>query len=517
VSSHPAQLRIFISYRRSDTAAAARQLADALKARFGEENVFFDTRDLALGSSWKSEISERVSAADFVLALIGPSWVAIADERGRRRILDPEEEDVLRLEVEAALRGNPQLVPVLVDDAGMPPRDKLPRPFRPVTEHQAVTLRHASWDRDVEDLVSSLGNLSAQRQQEPETPSEERPPQPPGPPPETDGEQAHYETVARHLANGTVVAVLGPGANAGDRDHPWEEGCGWLPDGDELASHLARRFGLDVEPADLARVSQHIFLTEGDVDLYRALREVLIKVEIEPGPVHRFLAQMPASLREYHDERYPLIVTTNYDTALEQAFAAAHEPFDLVVFIANGEHKGRFLHVPWWDGDSPDRGPIEPKPIDDPSGFIDLPIDEELDLTRTVIMKIHGGPAYDAPREFQLKDNFVVTEDDYITYLSRGTVESLVPTQILGKLRESHYLFLGHGMRHWSVRVFLRRIWAEQQHLGAKSWAVQRSLDTVEMEFWERFDVERITVPLSTYVRELGAQLARPRGAPAAR
>jgi hypothetical protein len=507
VNATPAQVRIFISYRRSDTQAAARQLAEAMKARFGEENVFFDTRSLELGASWASEISRQVRAADVVLALIGPTWVAIADERGRRRVLDPGAEDVLRIELETALRGRPRVVPVLVDDAEMPARDSLPRPFKPVTRLQAETLRHGSWDRDVEALVASL---------------EEVGPQPPGVPEgssrllaldaqgrtsfpvESHAQRHHYRTVARHLANGTVVPVVGPGANAGDRDDPWEEGCGWLPDADELAGHLSRRFAVEPRLEDLARVSQHIFLTEGDVDLYRALREVLIKAESQPGPVHRFLAAIPALLRERGRDRYPLIVTTNYDTALEEAFDAVHEPFDLVVFMATGDHKGRFLHVPWWDG-----GGVEPEPIMVPNKYDKLPIDEDLDLARSIIVKIHGGPVYDAPRAYQLRDNFVVTEDDYIGYLSRSRVESLIPVQILNKLKASHYLFLGYGMRHWSLRVFLRRIWAEQ-HLGAKSWAIQRTLDTVETEFWEKFDVERIIAPVSAYVRELGDHLAQP-------
>ena len=40
---------VFVSYRRSDSPSAARQVADALRARFGAEQVFFDTRDLAPG------------------------------------------------------------------------------------------------------------------------------------------------------------------------------------------------------------------------------------------------------------------------------------------------------------------------------------------------------------------------------------------------------------------------------------------------------------------------------------
>jgi TIR domain/SIR2-like domain len=499
-------VRVFISYRRSDTPSAGRQLADALKRRFGAESVFIDTRDLDLGSSWRSEITQRVGDADVVLAVIGPRWVTIADERGRRQVADPGEEDVLRIEIETALRGRPRVVPVLVDDAEMPARDRLPRPFKPLTQFQAATLRHSSWDRDVAALVASLQNVGPQPPAVPEA-SSRRPALEPQKLPSAVGSPAkrrHYETVARHMANGTVVPVIGPGANAGDRDDPWEEGCGWLPDGDELAAHLSRRFAVEPQLDDLARVSQQILLTEGDVDLYRALREILIKADCPPGPVHRFLATVPALLREHGRDCYPLIVTTNYDTALEQAFDAMHEPFDIVVFIARGEHKGRFLHVPWWDGDGP-----EPGPITVPNSYIKLPIDGDLDLARTVIVKIHGGPVYDAPREYQLRDNFVVTEDDYIGFLSRNPVESLIPVQILNKLRESHYLFLGYGMRHWSLRVFLRRIWTDQ-HIGAKSWAIQRTLDTIDTEFWEKFDVERISAPLSAYVGELEDQLAQP-------
>ena len=506
MSATPAQLRIFISYRRSDTQAAARQLAEAMKARFGDGNVFFDTSSLDLGASWESEISERVRAADVVLIVIGQNWVAIADERGRRRVLDPQAEDVLRVEIESALRGRPHVVPVLVDDAQMPARDSLPRPFKPVTRLQATTLRHGSWDRDVEDLVVSLDEIGP-----PRTETAEASPAPsalearePSFAVRSNAEPGHYEKVARHLANGTVVPVIGPGANTGDRDDPWQEGCGWLPDGDELAGHLSRLFAVEPELDDLARVSQQILLTEGDVDLYRALRDVLIKAKNLPGPVHRFLAAVPELLRRRGRDRCPLIVTTNYDTALEQAFASVHEPFDLVVYMARGEHRGRFLHVPWWD-----EGGIEPEPITVPNKYDKLPIDEDLDLARTVIVKIHGGPVYDAPAEYRLSDNFVVTEDDYIGYLSRSRVESLIPVQILNKLKQSHYLFVGYGMRHWSLRVFLRRVWTEQ-HLGVKSWAVQRRLDPVEAEFWEKFDVERIIAPLSAYVAELGEQLAQP-------
>jgi hypothetical protein len=504
VEGTPGQLRIFISYRRSDSQAAARQLASALAARFGEANVFFDTTSLAVGMSWEAEIGERVSAADIVLAIIGRDWLATADERGHRLQLDPHAEDVLRVELETAVRGRAHVVPVLVDDAEMPPRDRLPRPFRPITRLQARRLRHDDWDRDVEALIDALMQLGPAADPAPSEAASGYPAVPAAGNGVAAPGDGHYDRVVSHLVRGTVIPVIGSSANAGGRDAPWQEGCGWLPDAVELAIYLSRHFHLEPELDDLARVSQQIWLTVGDADLYRELREVLIKAKAQLGPVQRFLADVPAMLRGRDGDRYPLIVTTNYDTALEQAFDAAHEPFDLVVFMATGEHKGRFLHVPWWD----DKGG-EPVPIAVPNCYVDLPIDEELDLQRTVIVKIHGGPVHDAPPAFQLRDNYVVTEDDYIGYLSRSPVESLVPVQILNKLRDSHYLFLGYGMRHWSLRVFLRRLWSEQ-HLGVKSWAVQPTLQAVETEFWEKFDVERIVAPLPEYVAELERRLTAP-------
>ena len=41
-----------------------------------------------------------------------------------------------------------------------------------------------------------------------------------------------------------------------------------------------------------------------------------------------------------------MILTTNYDDALERAFEQAGEPYDLVTYIASEpkEHRGRFMH-----------------------------------------------------------------------------------------------------------------------------------------------------------------------------
>jgi hypothetical protein len=492
---------VFVSYRRSDSPSAARQIADALRARFGADNVFFDTRDLRPGTDWHRDIEEHVRASEVVVAVIGPRWVTVADERGRRRVLQPEEEDVVRTEIEAALRGGGRVVPVLVDEATLPRRDALPRPFRPITSLNAVTLRHASWDQDVETLIGALATPAPAATPQPAAASHATPqswePAPGGP-----GEN-HYRRIAKALSRGVLVPVLGAGVHAAADAGAWKPGCGRLPSAAELARALAEVFGLGSESTDLPEIAQQVLAAEGPKPLERALRDLLLSEAVEPGPVHHALARIPGMLRAADRDSYPLVVTTTYDTALERAFERVNEPFDLAVWIATGKGRGRFVHIPWYD--AADR---EIEPITRPNEYVEFPIDEYGNVSRTVIMKVHGGAVHDAPPGLQVPTGFVVTEDDYIGFLSESSVENLVPTQLLNKLRDSHFLFLGYGVREWSLRVFLRRVWHEGEP-GATSWAVQAGADEVDDDFWRTLEVERFDLSPADYLVDL-EQFLRP-------
>ena len=283
-------LHVFISYRRSDAQSASRQLAEALKQRFGAEDVFFDTRDIVAGDEWKSDTIRRVQESEVVLAIIGPHWAATVDDRARRSVLDRTDEDVVRLEIETAFRHGAIVIPVLVDDAEMPARETLPRPFRPLVEVQAQTLRHTSWDRDVDALAEALAHLS--RRPGPREPPRAPPISGRGPPGRSDAER-----VASYLVERSVVTVLGSGVNAVDREAPWQQGAGSLPDSAEVARHLARRFRTGSETDDLAQVAEHVSLTEGRVDLCRTLRELLIKPDGAPSSVHCSVARLPGLIR----------------------------------------------------------------------------------------------------------------------------------------------------------------------------------------------------------------------------
>jgi SIR2-like domain/TIR domain len=487
-------VHVFISYRRSDAPSAARQLAATLKERLGEDHAFLDTRDTTPGIDWRSNAVRRVQEASIVLAVMGPHWLAATNERLHRTLLDATAEDVMRLEIETAFRTGATVVPVLVDDAEMPPPDAMPRSFRPLAKRQAQTLHHATWERDVEMLLAFLDGL-ADRAPPPEAPSV-RPAEGPSRNPRSDAAR-----VARHLMRGSVVTVLGSGVNAVDRAEPWRQGGGSLPDNVELARHLASHFGVGSEGDDLARISEHVSLTEGRIDLCRAVRELLMKVEDRPSTVHRFLAHLPRRIQALDREGHQLIVTTSYDTALERAFDAVDEPYDLAVFAATGEHKGRFMHVPWWDRDNGG-----PTPITVPNEYVDLPIDEEGALARTVIVKLHGGAIDCGTGGPNPRDNFVITEDDYIGYLTQGPIASLIPLQILNKLRESHFLFLRYRLRDWTLRVFLQRVWGEQK-LEARSWAIDPEQEAVERELWDHLGVNVVEQSMADFLDELEREL----------
>jgi DNA-binding SARP family transcriptional activator len=256
-----------------------------------------------------------------------------------------------------------------------------------------------------------------------------------------------------------------------------------------LAEHLASAFEVpDDRPVDLTRVSQYVATMQGSGPLYDELH-ARFEAAVEPGPLHCFLARLPALLRE-RGAPYQLIVTTNYDLALERAFEEAGEELDIVAYVAAGPRRGHFWHRP----------PGEPpRPIDVPNMYA-----TELSVERrTILLKLHGAVDPLPEREWE---SFVITEDDYIDYLGHSELTAVVPVALAARLRRSHFLFLGYEMVDWNLRLILNRIWGERP-VGYRSWAVQRSPSALAQAFWRRFDVAALDVDPQSYVELLERRL----------
>jgi len=293
----------------------------------------------------------------------------------------------------------------------------------------------------------------------------------------------HYGDVLTALLSGRLVLVLGSGINAAP------EVDGDLPAYAEVAAALAASFGYPPEgEPDLARVSQYVALMKGVGPLYDELHGLFAR-EYEPAGVHRALAETVGLLRE-RGAPGQLVVTANFDQALERALTDVGEEFDVVSYIALGRHRGKFLHVSA-------EGAVNV--VDVPNTYAGVGPDR-----RTVILKIHGGVGPAPEREW---DSFVVSEDDYIDYLGHSDLAGAVPVGLAARLRRSHFLFLGYPLRQWYVRVFLHRLW-EQESPAYHSWAVQPSVDPPELAAWRRLGIDVFEVAPEDYAAELRRRLA---------
>ena len=314
--------------------------------------------------------------------------------------------------------------------------------------------------------------------------------------------EQHCRTIAKEVLEGKVVPVLGAGVNICER----EPTSGWgptdLPSSAELAKYLAdhsayepefyKRTGPgpdDYEPIfDLVKVAQYVEVAKGTLPLHEALHEVFTR-RYRPTVVHRFLARLAKVVPA---DRPLLILTTNYDDALEKAFKEVAVAYDVVTYVTDYPERSRgyFTHSFW----EPGKTESAPTPITRAKEYTNL-----LE-SRPAVVKIHG--AARRGRRTVDKDNYVITEDDYIDFLVHKDATRSLPVGVAKRLPVSHFLFLGYALKDWNLRVLLRRIWQEQRR-SAKSWSVRLDVDEMEDHWWEKQGVSTLRRRLPEYILAL--------------
>ncbi len=150
----PGRPTVFISYRRDDSSGYAGRLHDALRERWGEGNVRMDVDDIPPGADYTQAAREMVASSDIVLVLIGKRWL---EGSNAERLADPA--DLLRQEVETALKKNVRVIPVLLNGASMPAPEALPASLAPLLTRNAFELSERRWTYDVQDLVTTVERL----------------------------------------------------------------------------------------------------------------------------------------------------------------------------------------------------------------------------------------------------------------------------------------------------------------------------------------------------------------------
>lgn len=302
-----------------------------------------------------------------------------------------------------------------------------------------------------------------------------------------------FGVIARLLLKGQVVPLLGAGANAGSRPAgaDWDvKAAQFLPRGSELATFLATQSGFPStdkhDLGDLAKVASYFVETSGR----RTLREYLCDIfnrNFQVCDIHRFLAELPVP---------QLIVTTNYDDLIERAFTEAGKPFDLVIHPT--DRKEVEASVLWWE-----HGAKEPKIVTPNTLDIDLE-------TKIVIYKMHGS----VDRLLDKWHSYVVSEEDYIDFLSRMTTQTAVPALFASHFRPRQFLFLGYSLSDWNFRVVLRNLdtplpgqvtAAGDEPAGdeSRSWAIQHQPSRLEQKLWDARHVNIYDFDINEFTRRL--------------
>lgn len=149
--------RIFISYRRDDSGYIASMLAERLEEVFGSDSVFIDVDAIPLGVDFREYLSQAVAKSDLMLALMGNEWLSVKNTQGLRRLDDPA--DFVRIEIEAALKRQIPVVPVLLEQASMPLEAELPPSLQPLVFRNAAEIRSGrDLNYHIEQLIRGIKN-----------------------------------------------------------------------------------------------------------------------------------------------------------------------------------------------------------------------------------------------------------------------------------------------------------------------------------------------------------------------
>ncbi|QPC83188.1 toll/interleukin-1 receptor domain-containing protein [Phototrophicus methaneseepsis] len=157
----PAEPRVFMSYRRADSADVSGRMYDRLSAAFGQEAIFKDVNNIPIGVNFPDYLLQQVQQCDVLLAIMGPIWANITytsgAKEGQRRLHDPA--DFVRIEIESALKIGLPVVPVYVGHASPPALTDLPEVLQPLVWLNGIQVRpdpdfHHDMDRLIEGLRS---------------------------------------------------------------------------------------------------------------------------------------------------------------------------------------------------------------------------------------------------------------------------------------------------------------------------------------------------------------------------
>jgi hypothetical protein len=300
-----------------------------------------------------------------------------------------------------------------------------------------------------------------------------------------------YPKVAGWLKDGDVVPFLGAGASrAGvNGDHVPPDGKSLAV---ELISDMGERFPAD--SADLAEAAQYYASKAYDRStLYDFLHKRFEQQQkqTEPGAVAKLLAQTTRG------DRPLFLITTNYDSLIERAFAESGRPLCVITQNmrdpVNGATKVTLT--------LPD-GSVE----DDDAATFQWSDDRRFEPGCAYLFKMHGSVR--KPNAGRA-DDVIITEDDYVDFMvnTGGRVSPFFPPNSLtAAYKRRRFLFLGYSLYDWNFRAFLRMLVIRNALAGGdalKHWAIQKAPSQLETDLWGARNVDVFDGELTKFCQSM--------------
>lgn len=210
-----------------------------------------------------------------------------------------------------------------------------------------------------------------------------------------------------------------------------------------------------------------------------------------------------------------LIVTTNYDSLIEHALDQ-HPDGPVPYYVLSVPRTGQGTNVRF------SASCVERLGLNAPA-LRDL----EQDAARTVpgqyagpvwrttsmavIYKIHGdlskpNSATDGDARSRVADNVVISDEDYVDFVSLNGKNGAVPMNIIQMLRGKGLLLLGYSFRDWNVRSLYKSMTAYSgdgpiDNGGSRTadYAVMLNVDPYESKFFEKKGINILETPLDTF------------------
>ena len=226
-----------------------------------------------------------------------------------------------------------------------------------------------------------------------------------------------YSQVVRALFAARLVPVVGPLAGNASP-------VAAAPARAAVAAHLARVFQYPNDcPGGLyARFALRRRYARRGRAVRRTSRAVRGRLRTRPGPPRTC---RPAAVLRPRGLPLQLVVTSG-STERSNGRSPTKAKSSTSSRTSRSAAIGQFLHV------APD-GTI--RVIDEPNVEVGLTTEE-----RTIILKIHGGTVGSLQGT---RGTYVVSEDDYIDYLSSTPLSALLPVGLAARLSRSAFLFFG--------------------------------------------------------------------------